>query len=73
LTTGRRAASHTGHPSDGNPAHTGRRFPHACVTRKRQILNHALKRSVISHLRSLSKSPQRVLSLFRHPTFRYAA
>jgi hypothetical protein len=32
-----------------------------------------LKRSVISHMRSLSKSPQRVRSLFRHPTFRYAA
>jgi transposase len=32
-----------------------------------------LKRSVISHMRSLSKSPQRIRSLFRHPTFRYAA
>jgi hypothetical protein len=32
-----------------------------------------LKRSVISHMRRLSKSPQRVRSLFRHPTFRYAA
>ena len=32
-----------------------------------------LKRSVISHMRSLSKSPQRLRSLFRHPTFRYAA
>src|SRR3954447_16005748 len=44
LTTGRPAASHTGHPSDGNPALTGRRFPHACVTRKRQILNHPVRR-----------------------------
>jgi transposase len=32
-----------------------------------------LKRSVISHMRRLSKSPKRVRSLFRHPTFRYAA
>ncbi len=42
MTTGRRAASRTGHPSGRNPALTGRRFPHACVTRKGQILNHAL-------------------------------
>ena len=32
-----------------------------------------LKRNVISHMRKLSKSPRRIRSLFRHPTFRYAA
>jgi hypothetical protein len=32
-----------------------------------------LQRNVISHMRKLSKSPKRIRSLFRHPTFRYAA
>ncbi len=32
-----------------------------------------LKRNVISHMRKLSKSPRRIRSLFRHPTFRHAA
>src|SRR4051812_43226462 len=41
LTTGRLAASRIGHIACRNPALTGRRFPHACVTRKGQILNHA--------------------------------
>ena len=44
------------------------------VTRKPPARSRSeLKRSVISHMRSLSKSPQCVRSLFRHPTFRYAA
>jgi transposase len=32
-----------------------------------------LQRNVISHMRRLSKSPERIRNLFRHPTFRYAA
>lgn len=44
------------------------------VTRKPPARSRPeLKRSVISHMRSLSKSPRHVRSLFRHPTFRYAA
>ena len=41
LTTGRRAASRTGHPSGRNPALTGRRSSCARVTQKWPILNHA--------------------------------
>jgi transposase len=32
-----------------------------------------LKRAAISHMRSLSKRPQRIRAIFRHPQFRYAA
>jgi transposase len=32
-----------------------------------------LKRAAISHMRSLSRRPQRIRSIFRHPQFRYAA
>ncbi len=39
---GRPATSRTGHPSNRNPALTGRQSPHARVTQKWQILNHAL-------------------------------
>ena len=32
-----------------------------------------LKRAAISHMRSLSKRPQRIRCIFQHPQFRYAA
>ena len=32
-----------------------------------------LKRAAISHMRSLSKRPHRIRSIFQHPQFRYAA
>ena len=32
-----------------------------------------LKRAAISHMRSLSKRPQRIRRIFQHPQFRYAA
>ena len=32
-----------------------------------------LKRAAISHMRSLSRQPQRIRSIFQHPQFRYAA
>ena len=32
-----------------------------------------LKRTAISHMRSLSERPQRIRAIFRHPQFRYAA
>ncbi len=41
MTTGRPAASRTGHPYSRNPALTGRRSSYARVTQKWQILNHA--------------------------------
>ncbi len=32
-----------------------------------------LRRATIGHMRSLSKRPKRIRSIFRHPQFRYAA
>jgi len=32
-----------------------------------------LKQTVVNHMRSLSKRPERIRALFRHPQFRYAA
>ena len=32
-----------------------------------------LKRAAISHMRSLSKRPKRIRSIFQHQQFRYAA
>src|SRR5919112_199763 len=32
-----------------------------------------LKRAAVSHMRSLSRRPQRIHAIFRHPQFRYAA
>jgi transposase len=44
------------------------------VTRKPPARSRqALRRTLISHMRRLSKLPERVRSYFQHPTFRYAA
>jgi transposase len=44
------------------------------VTRKAPARSKPdLKRAVISHMRKLAKSPNRVRSFFQHKTFRYAA
>jgi hypothetical protein len=44
------------------------------VTRKAPTRSkQQLKRAVIGHMRTLSKLPHRVRSLFGHATFRYAA
>ncbi len=32
-----------------------------------------LKRTVVNHMRSLSRRPERIRAIFRHPQFRYAA
>ena len=32
-----------------------------------------LKRAVVSHMRGLSKRPQRIRAIFQHQRFRYAA
>jgi transposase len=44
------------------------------VTRKAPARSQTqLKRAILGHMRRLSKSPDRVRSVFRHTTFRYAA
>jgi transposase len=44
------------------------------VTRKPPARSkHELKRTVISHMRRLTKLPDRIRSYFEHPSFRYAA
>ena len=43
--------------------------PRKAPARSRQ----QLKRATISHMRSLSKRPERVRSIFQHQQFRYAA
>ena len=44
------------------------------VPRKAPARNHQqLKRATLSHMRSLSKRPKRIRSIFQHRQFRYAA
>ena len=44
------------------------------VTRKAPARSKPqLRRAAISHMRSLSKRPHRIRSIFQHPQFRYAA
>jgi transposase len=44
------------------------------VTRKPPARSkHELKRTIISHMRRLTKLPERIRSYFRHQPFRYAA
>jgi transposase len=56
-------------PDEGLNADLKQAVPRKAPARSRE----ALKRNLISHMRQLSKLPQRVRSYFRHPTFRYAA
>src|ERR671916_692226 len=56
-------------PDEGVHADLKQAVPRKAPARsKRQ-----LKRATISHMRSLSKRPQRIRAIFRHPQFRYAA
>jgi transposase len=56
-------------PDEGVHADLKQAVPRKAPARsKRQ-----LKRAAISHMRSLSKRPQRIRVIFRHPQFRYAA
>ena len=56
-------------PDEGVHADLKQAVPRKAPARsKRQ-----LKRAAISHMRSLSKRPQRIRAIFRHPQFRYAA
>jgi hypothetical protein len=56
-------------PDEGVHADPKQAVPRKAPARSKQ----QLKRAAISHMRSLSKRPQRIRAIFRHPQFRYAA
>ena len=56
-------------PDEGLNADLKQVVPRKAPARSKQ----QLKRTAISHMRSLSKRPQRIRSIFQHPQFRYAA
>ena len=56
-------------PDEGVNADLKQAVPRKAPARSKQ----QLKRAAISHMRSLSKRPKRIRSIFRHPQFRYAA
>ena len=56
-------------PDEGVNAELEQAVPRKAPARSRQ----QLKRAAISHMRSLSKRPERVRSIFQHQQFRYAA
>src|SRR3712207_9230451 len=56
-------------PDEGVHADLKQAVPRRAPARGKQ----QLKRAAVSHMRSLSKSPQRIRAIFRHQQFRYAA
>ena len=56
-------------PDEGVNADLKQAVPRRGPARSKQ----QLKRATISHMRSLTKRPQRIRAIFRHPQFRYAA
>jgi transposase len=56
-------------PDEGVNADLKQAVPRKAPARSKQ----QLKRAAVSHMCSLSKRPQRIRSIFRHPQFRYAA
>jgi transposase len=56
-------------PDEGVNADLKQVVPRKAPARSKQ----QLKRAATSHMHSLSKRPQRVRAIFRHPQFRYAA
>ncbi len=56
-------------PDEGVHADLKQAVPRKAPARSKQ----QLKRAATSHMRSLSKRPQRIRAIFRHPQFRYAA
>ena len=56
-------------PDEGVHADLKQAVPRKAPARSRQ----QLKRAAISHMRSLSKRPERVRSIFQHQQYRYAA
>jgi transposase len=56
-------------PDEGVNADLKQAVPRKAPARNKQ----QLKRAAISHMRSLSRRPQRIRAIFRHQQFRYAA
>ena len=56
-------------PDEGVNADLEQAVPRRAPARSKQ----QLKRAMISHMRSLSKRPKRIRSIFQHRQFRYAA
>ncbi|MBV8702746.1 MAG: transposase, partial [Acetobacteraceae bacterium] len=56
-------------PDEGVNADLKQAVPRKAPARSRQ----QLRRATISHMRSLSKRPQRIRAIFQHQQFRYAA
>jgi transposase len=56
-------------PDEGLNADRKQAIPRKAPARSREML----KRSLIGHMRRLSRLPARIRSYFQHPTFRYAA
>src|SRR5215213_1386736 len=56
-------------PDEGVNADLKQALPRKEPARRKE----QLKRAAVSHLRSLSRRPQRIRAIFRHPQFRYAA
>jgi transposase len=56
-------------PDEGVHADLKQALPRKAPARSKQ----QLKRAAVSHMRSLSKRPQRIRAIFRHPQFRYAS
>jgi transposase len=56
-------------PDEGVNADLKQAVPRRAPARSKQ----QLKCATVSHMRSLSKRPQRIRAIFHHPQFRYAA
>ena len=56
-------------PDEGVNADLKQAVPRKAPARSKQ----QLKRAVVSHMRGLSKRPQRIRAIFQHQQFRYAA
>ena len=56
-------------PDEGVNADLKQAVPRRAPARSKE----QLKRAAVSHLRRLSKRPQRIRAVFQHPQFRYAA
>ena len=56
-------------PDEGVNADLKQAVPRKAPARSKQ----QLKRAVLSHMRGLSKRPQRIHAIFQHQQFRYAA
>jgi transposase len=56
-------------PDEGVNADLKQAVPRKAPARSKE----QLKRTAVSHMRSLSRRPQRIRAIFKHPQFRYAS